>query len=135
MTKTVARRAARLLTAEPQIYVGDVDAACRFYTTKLGFAVAFRYGDPAFYAQVVRDGAHLNLRGVPVPVIDPALRARDDLLSATITLDDAGTLYREYQSAEVPFHQALRTEPWGAETFIVRDPDGNLILFAGSAAA
>ncbi|WP_407045994.1 VOC family protein [Mesorhizobium abyssinicae] len=28
------------------------------------------------------------------------------------------------------FHQTLRTEPWGARTFIVSDPDGNLICFA-----
>jgi hypothetical protein len=27
----------------------------------------------------------------------------------------------------------LRKEPWGAETFIVKDPDGNLLLFAGPA--
>jgi hypothetical protein len=25
----------------------------------------------------------------------------------------------------------LKEEPWGARTFIVLDPDGNLILFAG----
>ncbi|WP_435528297.1 hypothetical protein [Mesorhizobium abyssinicae] len=24
----------------------------------------------------------------------------------------------------------MRTEPWGARTFIVSDPDGNLICFA-----
>jgi catechol 2,3-dioxygenase-like lactoylglutathione lyase family enzyme len=28
----------------------------------------------------------------------------------------------------------LRTEPWGARTFIVKDPDGNLIAFAGKGA-
>jgi hypothetical protein len=32
---------------------------------------------------------------------------------------------------DVPFHQTLKQEPWGATTFIVIDPDGNLILFAG----
>jgi hypothetical protein len=31
----------------------------------------------------------------------------------------------------VLFHQTLKSEPWGARTFIVRDPDGNLILFSG----
>jgi hypothetical protein len=42
-------------------------------------------------------------------------------------------LFLGYQAAEVAFHQLLRKEPWGAETFIVKDPDGNLILFAGPA--
>jgi Histidinol dehydrogenase len=36
-------------------------------------------------------------------------------------------------SAGIAFFQTLRKEPWGAETFIVKDPDGNLLLFAGPA--
>ena len=68
---------------------------------------------------------------MPMPIIDPQLRDKEDLLSASITLDDAKPLYLEYQAAGVAFHQTHRTEPWGARTFIVRDPDGNLILFAG----
>jgi hypothetical protein len=33
----------------------------------------------------------------------------------------------------VPIHQSLRNEPWQAKTFVVKDPDGNLILFAAPA--
>jgi len=119
------------LGAEPVIFVTDIKASCDFYTAKLGFSVAFTYGNPPFYGQVQRDGARLNLRRVKAPVIDPQLRDSEDLLSAAITLDDAKPLFLEYQASGVDFHQRLRTEPWGARTFIVRDPDGNLILFAG----
>lgn len=121
-----------LLDAEPQLFVRDLAAAVAFYTKKLGFAVVFAYGEPPFYGQVMRDGARLNIRCVSAPIIDPDRRDRDDLLAATITLADAKPLYLEYQAAGVTFHQALRTEPWGARTFIVRDPDGNLLLFAGA---
>jgi catechol 2,3-dioxygenase-like lactoylglutathione lyase family enzyme len=120
-----------LLDAEPQLFVRDIAAACAFYVDKLGFAVVFTYGEPPFYAQVGRDGARLNLRCVDAPVIDPALREREALLSAVITLEDAKPLFLEYQAAGAPFFQTLRTEPWGARTFIIADPDGNLILFAG----
>jgi catechol 2,3-dioxygenase-like lactoylglutathione lyase family enzyme len=120
-----------LLAAEPQLVVSDIAASCEFYTKKLGFTVAFSYGDPAFYAQVFRDGARLNLRHLDTPDVDPARRDREQLLSASITLDDAKPLFLEYQAAGVAFAQPLRSEPWGARTFIVRDPDGNLILFAG----
>jgi catechol 2,3-dioxygenase-like lactoylglutathione lyase family enzyme len=120
-----------LIAAEPQLFVRDINAATEFYTRRLGFAVAFSYGDPPFYAQVVRDGARLNLRHVDSPVIDPAARAAEQLLAATIVLDDAKPLFLEYQAAGVAFSQSLRTEPWGARTFIVCDVDGNLILFAG----
>lgn len=37
------------------------------------------------------------------------------------------------QGGNGPFRQTLRTAPSGARTFIVKDPDGNLICFATSA--
>ncbi len=120
-----------LLAAEPQLFVADIGEACAFYCTKLGFSEAFRWGEPPFYAQVSRDGARLNLRQVDGPAIDPARRDREQLLSASIISDDAKSLFLEYQSAGVVFAQALRAEPWGARTFIVRDPYDNPILFAG----
>src|SRR5215471_19065411 len=107
-----------LTAAEPQLFVADIAAARDFYTQKLGFQLAFLHGDPPFYGQVVRDAAHLNLRHVDRPVFDAGLRAKEDLLSATILLDHIEPLFREYQAKGVAFHQALRTEPWGARTFI-----------------
>jgi catechol 2,3-dioxygenase-like lactoylglutathione lyase family enzyme len=131
MTDVSEPRTATITGAEPQLYVCDIAAALHFYQRTLGFSVAFSYGDPPFYAQVFRGGARLNLRHVDAPPIDPALREHDQLLAATITLDDANPLFAEYQAAGVDFAQTLRAEPWGAHTFIVRDPDGNLLLFAG----
>ena len=58
------------------------------------------------------------------------------MLSASLTVatsDELKRLFLDYQAAGVRFHQTLRTEPWGARNFIVLDPDGNLILFAGPA--
>jgi len=120
-----------LTAAEPQLFVADIGASCEFYTQKLGFHLAFTYGDPPFYGQVFRDGARLNLRHLDESPFRPELR--EELLSATITLEDSEPLFLEFQAAGVPFAQPLKTEPWGARTFIVRDPDGNLILFAGNA--
>ena len=129
MPETVAPTAVKLSAAEPELFVADIKAACAWFT-KLGFTVAFTYGEPPFYGQVIRDGARLNLRHVDLPVFDQALRAREDLLSATIVLDKIEPLFREYQARGAVFHQALRTEPWGRRTFIVADPDGNLIAFS-----
>lgn len=120
-----------LAFAEPQLFVSDIEAACDFYRQKLGFQTRFTYGEPPFYAQIIRDSARLNLRHVDKPPFSGS--SADDLLAATIILDNIKALFLEYQSANVPFHQTLRTEPWGARTFIVRDPDGNLVCFATSA--
>ena len=122
-----------LTAAEPQLFVRDIAAASEFYSRKLGFSVAFIYGEPPFYAQVFRDGARLNFRQVDGTVVDAIRRATEQLLAATITLEDAKPLFVEYQQAGVEFVQSLKSEPWGARTFVVRDPDGNLLLFAGRA--
>ncbi len=123
-----------LLHAEPQLFVTDFDAALRFCGGQLGFSVAFSHGDPPFYAQVRRGGARLNLRHADRPPFDPEfVRAESDPLAATIAVDRAAPLYAELERNGVEFRQRLRAEPWGAETFIVRDPDGNLLCFAGAA--
>ena len=65
------------------------------------------------------------------------VRKREQLLSASITVDTANEikqLFLSFQAAGVSFHQALKKEPWGASTFVISDPDENLILFAGPAA-
>lgn len=119
-----------------QLFVANVKASCDFYATKLGFTVDFVYGDPPFYGQVTRDHARLSLRVVGKPVFAGDIREREHLLSATLTVataDEIKQLFLSYQAAGVRFSQALKTEPWGARTFILRDPDGNLILFAGPA--
>ncbi|WP_408015653.1 VOC family protein [Rhizobium alarense] len=119
---------------EAVLAVADFAAAVAFFTQKLGFAVDFSYGDPPFYGVVERDRARICLRLVHEPVFVGDIRRREELLSAAITLAGASAvddLFRGYQAAGVDFHQALTTQPWGARTFIVSDPDGNLILFAG----
>jgi len=126
-----------LSSIEAQLFVANIKSSCDFYTNKLGFAVEFIYGDPPFCGQVVRDNARLNLRVVFEPVFVADVRKREHLLSASITVDTANEikeLFLSYQAAGVSFHQALKKEPWGARTFVVSDPDENLILFAGPAA-
>ncbi|MGA1986488.1 MAG: VOC family protein [Candidatus Sulfotelmatobacter sp.] len=125
-----------LNSIEVQLFVADIKSSCDFYTDKLGFAVKFVSGDPPHYGQVVRDNARLNLRLVCEPVFAGDIREREHLLSATITVATANEikeLFLRCQAAGVSFHQPLRKEPWGARTFVVLDPDGNLILFAGPA--
>ena len=128
---------ALLRTTEAQVYVADLERSRDFFTAKLGFCPGFVYGDPPFYGQVARDGARLNLRQVREPVFAGDVRRRETLLSASFTVAAAAEIKRlflEFRAAGVAFHQPLRTEPWGARTFIVQDPDGNLLLFAGPGA-
>jgi len=127
---------ATIVGAEPQLFVTDIQRSCEFFQRRLGFSLVFSYGDPPFYAQVGRDAARLNLRCVERTVIDSTLREREELLSASMTVATAveiKLLFLEFQSAGATFHQKLKKQPWGARNFIVKDPDGNLLLFAGPA--
>lgn len=136
MSQTNALSKPVLTSVAAHLYVRDLKASTDFFTTKLGFNIDFVYGDPPFYSQVSRDNARLALRHMDEPVFVEGIRQREDLLSASITLasaDEIEQLFLAYQAAEVPFTQPLRDELWQARTFIVKDPDGNLILFAGPA--
>src|SRR5437016_4314540 len=87
------------LRKQAKLYVRDIVTACDFYSRMLGFSVAFTYGKPPFYGQVFRDGVRLNLRQVDTPVVER--RDAEQLLAASITLEDAKPLFLEYQSAGV----------------------------------
>jgi predicted lactoylglutathione lyase len=124
-----------LTSVAAHLYVRDINASTDFFT-KLGFTIDFIYGDPPFYAQVRRDNALLALRSMDESFFIEDIRTREDLLSASITLATAAEitqLFDSFHAADVPLAQPLRDEPWQAKTFVVRDPDGNLILFAGPA--
>jgi uncharacterized glyoxalase superfamily protein PhnB len=137
---------ATIVSAEPQLFVTDINRSCEFFREKLGFSLVFSYGKPPYYAQVGRDAARLNLRYVERPVIESTVDDREELLSASLlsvsllsvsmtvaTAEEIKLLFLEFQSAGVAFHQTLKKQPWGAKNFVVKDPDGNLLLFAGPA--
>jgi len=125
-----------IVAAEPQLIVADIERSCKFFVEKLGFSVVFSYGKPPFYAQVCRDGARLNLRYVQTAAIGSTIGDYEEVLSASMivaTAEAIKLLFLEFQSAGIDFHQTLKKQPWGARNFIVKDPDGNLLLFAGPA--
>jgi catechol 2,3-dioxygenase-like lactoylglutathione lyase family enzyme len=127
---------ATIVSAEPQLFVTDIQRSCDFFCEKLGFSLVFSYGEPPFYAQVGRDAARLNLRWVERAMIESGVRDREELLSVSMTVataDEIKLLFLEFQSAGVVFKQTLKKQPWGAKDFVVKDPDGNLLLFAGPA--
>jgi len=128
----------RVAFALPFVFVRDVRAALAFYGDRLGFKTEFAYGEPPYYAQVIRDEVRLALKHADEPLFEALKPFRaikdEEIISASIALDRAKPLYLEYEAAGVRFHQPLRRESWGAWSFMVEDPDGNIIAFAGRGA-
>jgi len=125
----------RFQRANAQVFVTDFQRAMTFYCTLLGFEIVFAYGEPPFYGEVRRDDAGFNLRHVDESPFAPQVREREQLLSESISTTNAKALFLEFEAAGVEFHERLQVKPWGANEFIVRDPDGNLILFGTPATA
>lgn len=121
----------RLARAIPVVFVGDVQASAAFYRDALGFSIDWLHGSPPFYGSVSRDGASLHLKFVHEPVYAFGAEDRDSIIMVFIQADDIDALFAEYLAAGVTFAQRLQKEPWGGYDFIVRDPDGNMICFAG----
>jgi catechol 2,3-dioxygenase-like lactoylglutathione lyase family enzyme len=118
--------------AVPVLFVANVQTSAAFFRDRLGFAIDFLHGNPPFYGSVSRGAVRLHLRFVHEPVFTPGAREREDgLLSAFVGVGNVKDLFAEYKAAGVEFVQPLRQEPWGASAFIVLDPDGNWICFAG----
>jgi catechol 2,3-dioxygenase-like lactoylglutathione lyase family enzyme len=121
----------RLARAIPIVFVADVRRAAAFYRDSLGFAVDFLHGDPPFYGSVARDGAQLHLKFVHAPVITPGPQDVESFITVFVEVENVKALFAEYVAAGVTFAQRLQKEAWGGHDFIVRDPDGNMICFAG----
>jgi catechol 2,3-dioxygenase-like lactoylglutathione lyase family enzyme len=131
--KTIRRAPAalKLTKAMPVLYVSDVQAAADFYRDKLGFTIDFLHGQPAFYASVSRDEACIHLRFVHQPMYVAGLREKEQVIAAFLSVANVKGLFAEYQTRKVPFVHRLKKEPWGQSSFIVSDPDGNALSFAG----
>jgi uncharacterized glyoxalase superfamily protein PhnB len=123
--------ALRLTRAVPVIFVAIVEAAAGFFKNTLGFSIDFLHGEPPFYGSVSRDGACVHLKFVHEPVLTVGAQDRDGFIVAFIQVENVKALYAEYLAAGAGFDQKLKKQAWGGRDFIVRDPDGNGLCFAG----
>lgn len=118
--------------ARVQVFVTDLARSLAFYRDLLGFEVVFTHGEPPFYGEVRRDGARLNLRVVDESPFMAGVQEGEELLSAYVEVTDPEALCAEVTAAGADARSGLRRTPWGTRELIVRDPDGNLLLFGAA---
>lgn len=118
----------RLKTVTPILLVSDVPRAAAFWSG-LGFATDFLHGDPVFYGAVSRDGVVIHMRHVDNPPFAAAAAREEQLICATIAVDDVVALHAEFAAKGVAFRHPLTKQPWGGTDFHVADPDGNALSF------
>ncbi len=117
--------------------VADVDKAVAFYTERLGFTLAERWGPP--FAIVVRNNLRLWLSG---PGTSAAKAMPDGRVPepggwnrTVIEVENLEELSAQLQMASVRFRNTITRGPGGAQ-ILIEDPSGNPIeLFQPARAA
>lgn len=104
--------------------VHDLDEAMRFYRDRLGFAIAWTWGEPLQRVGVVLDDIELQLVGDDGPGRPPGPGV---VYCHMVGIDEYFMACRE-RGASIALE--LGERPWGARDFRVIDPSGNRIGFA-----
>ena len=110
----------------PVLPVRNVSDAVRYYTSKLGFELAFADSeDKLSYAGVRRDEIELHLQWHDESSFDLV-----EKLLIRFYVENVDALFEEYKDKDV-FHAntALRDTEWGTREFAFYDPDKNGLIF------
>jgi len=110
----------------PILPVRDLTRAIEFYQ-QLGFT-ARRYRDGDFYAFIQRDGRQLHLSKTP------ELFPEHNFVRVYFYLHDgtAAALEAECRAAGMAIVEPLTPREWKMKEFVLRDPDGNRLIFGES---
>ena len=104
------------------IAVADLSAAIEFYTQKLGFILAFTWGDPPRFAGINLGNEQMFLhKGTPAP--DPSGG------SVYFMVGDADALYAFHRANGVEIAQEIADREYGIRDYVVRDLYGYHLIF------
>lgn len=116
----------------PSFIVSNLKASIAFYTDKLGFTLRFIGPDnDPFWAIVGRENISIFLKAIapdisPIPNHTRHEWARWD---AYIAATDPDSLFEEFRSNAVAFHQPIKDDDDGLRGFEVSDADGYVLFF------
>jgi len=104
----------------PALAVGDVLAAAEFYTSRLGFTLAFTWGDPPSMAGLNLDRVQIFLeQGAPAPTG----------CSLYFVVGDADALYEFHRANGVEIVAPPTDQPYGIRDYRIRDLNGYELEF------
>jgi uncharacterized glyoxalase superfamily protein PhnB len=116
----------------PYFIVDDVVASANFYRDRLGFEYDRFWGEPPCFCMVGRGGITIMLSQLAEPgklrpnrLADPNGEAWD----AYVWVDDADSLFNEFQSKGVKIVRELCDQPYGCRDFEVEDCNGYRLCF------
>ena len=103
--------------------VKDVMASLAYFRDKLGFDVAFEYGNPTYYVGLCSDEVSLHLIAASQT---PRLPGHGAM---SIFVDDVDALHADLVNRGARVLKAPKDYDYGLRDFDVADLDGNMIFF------
>jgi uncharacterized glyoxalase superfamily protein PhnB len=113
----------RVTKVYPIFSVRNLDEAIAYYRDKLGFSIAWTWGDPVARAGVVLDDVEIQIEG-PGPGAAPG----PSVVYCHMTGVEA--YYEACRGRGATIAMDLGDRPWGMRDFRVLDPSGNRLGFA-----
>ena len=114
--------AVQFQSLHPIVGTRDLEQAIAFYTTRLGFAVAFRDGaTPTNYAGLRRDSVEVHMQFQYEHEMS-AIRLR-------FRVSDPDALVAEFKAKQLEIQNDIRDTPWGTREFALYDLDRNALTF------
>jgi catechol 2,3-dioxygenase-like lactoylglutathione lyase family enzyme len=110
-----------------QLRTTNLDRSIDFYVGKLGFTLAFRYGD--FYAGIAVGDQTIHLKLVDEPDPSIAFVAAGDHLHLYFSTDDVDADAKRFKNNGVTFTHELADTPWGTREFSIVDDQGHVLCF------
>jgi catechol 2,3-dioxygenase-like lactoylglutathione lyase family enzyme len=103
------------------VFVNDLDATVDFYTQKLGFTLAFKWGEPPSFAG-------LNLDRVQI-FLDATRKPDPNGCCLFFNVADVDELLAFHRANGVEIAQDIGDRPWQIRDYTVRDLNGYHIVF------
>lgn len=114
-----------ITSSEPIFAVADVVRSVRFYRDVIGFESEWLWGDPPVHAGVRWGNVQLMFSK------RPDLAERSPGHQHFFRVQNVRALYDRHRSSGAPIIHDLANKPWGLAEYVVRDPDGYELRFAG----
>lgn len=124
---------ANLNSIFPFFIVANLKTSVSFYVDKLGFEIRYigPEGDDPFWAIVGRDNIHIMLKAITPDIRPIPNHTRHEWApwDAYVSTSEPDTLFEEYRSRGVAFHQPIKDNDDGLRGFEVMDADGYVLYF------
>jgi catechol 2,3-dioxygenase-like lactoylglutathione lyase family enzyme len=119
----MARSSTQPIECAPVFVVSDLAASLAYYRDRLGFDVAFTWGEPTFYAGVCRGAVTIHLQAAS-QTARPAGAS-----SLCVFVGSADDVHRELAGRGARILKPPASYPYGMRDFDVADLDGNTLVF------